>query len=174
MDEAHGEARLPIRALTCHAEDAWSWLIGFWLPWLGLNECWWAAYLSGRTGRDFLSHPNTTVSQSSSHLSRQRLVNCNEKQSHTSGAQAVSRKRLGFIRKRALFVFLTNTDMICCTETRLTSSREALCSVGEKICRPRDAMFDLLCHQDLQDLHSPHLLCFQTQQAHRSHCCNWT
>lgn len=51
---------------------------GFWLAWLGLNEFCKGACLSDRAGRDFLSLPNTTVSQSFNHLSRQRFVNYKE------------------------------------------------------------------------------------------------
>lgn len=55
----------------------------FWLAWLGLDELWLGACLSNRAGRDFLSLPNTTVSQSFSHLSRQRLVNCSKTDTQT-------------------------------------------------------------------------------------------
>ena len=52
--------------------------IGFGLGWLGLNELSLGACFSDRTGRIFLSLPNTTVSQSFNHFSRQRLVNYKE------------------------------------------------------------------------------------------------
>lgn len=54
----------------------------FWLVWLGLDEFWLGACLSNRAGRDFLSLPNTTVSQSFNHLSRQRLVNYSKTVTH--------------------------------------------------------------------------------------------
>lgn len=126
---------------------------GFWLAWFGLEFCP-AACLSSLAGRDFLSLPNTTPSQSFNHLSKHRLVNY----SRTENRQR--QQRWSFLRH----------PLTAWTQTHEQNSRhhwEVRCSDGERICPPTAEKFELLC---LQDPHSLYRLNSQAQQTRHSRC----